>query len=552
MAEVIKRAAALLCVMASLAGCSGASGVARNGPSPIEGQLLAEIALERGEYQTAVNQYLTVARQSRDPEYARRATELAWDYGFDAHALTAAERWIALQPEDSAAHGYVARLAARFGRIDQALASLAIALGPPEERLDQDYVLLSADLLVSPRQGLALFERLDAQFPETAGIKRSLAELSAQNGDLDRAIVVARQTIALRTDWSATRVWLARLLLAKGERSSAFEQMAFAQENNPGVEYELEFVRLMATAGELDNAAQRLERISGRYPDEVAVVLVGASLLTQSGQLAEAETLYQDLLAAGRCFSECYWNLGALAFEREDYAAAIERFRRVGPGARQQAAVLAQSQARLALGDADGALAVLEAYATDYPKRRFAMLEPRAGLLTQSGRHEEAIALSGLATEYRPWSEAVWLAHGATLEQGGQIDKALGAFRTAWEIAPDSATTQNAYGYTLTISTTRYQEAEALIARALEQEPENPAIMDSMGWVLYKQGRVAAARVWLEQAYALLEDPEVAAHLGELLWHSGERDAAAKLLNSAAETFPENRSLEAVRIRLLN
>jgi tetratricopeptide (TPR) repeat protein len=549
----LRQAAMLVCVAGVLAACSGSSGMYLPGkPNPIESQLMAEIAMERGEYAVAIALYLNVALQTDDPESARLATELAYEYGFDAHALSAAERWLQLQPENIAALTLAGILQVRFGQLDTAWENLNAALGPPEQRSDRLYSSLSGDLAVAPRQGLALFQRFNASWPDTPGITRSLAELAAQSGDIDLAIESARQTVALRQDWHATRVFLARLLLLNGQRSSAFEQMSFALEMRPGVELELEFVRLLAAAGELQAAADRLERVSVRYSNELAVLLTGAELLAQGGQLDEAEALYLELLTSSQCFSECYWELGNIAFRREDFDGAVVLFSRVGPGQHLQSAVLAAAQARLEQQNFPAALQVLEQYASSYPKRAYAMLQPRISILVAQERYPEAIELSKIALEHRPWSEDLWLSHGAVLEQSGDLQQALDAFRQAWEIAPYSANTQNAYGYTLTIATRRYKEAEELISQALAGDPGNPAIMDSMGWVLFKQGRKAEARQWLESAYAALNDPEIAAHLGELLWVSGEKDQARAILTAAQEEFPDNRPLQVAVERLLD
>jgi len=536
-----------------LVGCAGLPGNRFAGaPNPIESQLLAEIALERGEYAVAVKHYLNVARQSDDPEFARRATELAYAYGFDAHALAAAERWVRLDPDSQVARALLGILQVRFDQQDAAWQNLEIALGPAEKRTDQTYASLSGDLILTPRRGLALFERFNAAYPGTAGLTRSLAELAVLSGELERGIAAARETLSLRPDWTATRVWFARLLLLSGDRSSAFEQMAFALEASPGVDLELEFVRLLVFAGELEDAAARLERISERYPEEDAVVLTGAALLMQAGQPDDAEAIYVQLLASGGCLNDCYWHLGRIAFEREDYEGAIDLLRRIGAGEWVQPAALAIAQSFQAMGESQAALEALDNFARDYPKRAFAMLQPKATLLLEQKRYVEAAEVTATALEYRPWSESLWLAHGSVLEQGGRLKQALEAFRTAWELAPESSTTQNAYGYTLTVATRRYAEAERLITSALAQDPQNPAIMDSMGWVLFKRGKRDAARVWLERAYELLNDPEIAAHVGELLWVSGEREAARELLVEAQQSFPDNRSLQQTTERLLN
>ncbi|MEE4184770.1 MAG: tetratricopeptide repeat protein [Gammaproteobacteria bacterium] len=536
-----------------LAACSSSGlGVAR--VNPIESQLVAEIALERGDYRAAVQEYLKVAQQVKDPEYARRATELATEYGYDGYALAAAERWVRLAPDDAEAHAYLGRLLTQRGQLDRAWTSLELALGPSAERLDQDYALLANDLATSgaARQGLALFERFNATYPDNPGITRSLGELAAQAGDFDRAVTAVRQTVALRPDWDDTRMWLARLLLATGEKESAFEQMAFAVEMNPGLERELEFVRLLAAAGELQSAQERLERLTARFPGEASIPLVQAGLYEQAGETEAAEAIYLALLARGIYRNESLWNLGIIAFSRSDYEGAIGLFGQVSSGERLEAATVASSQAYLQLENPDAALQVLRDFAEFYPQRAAAMQQPQAQILAAAGRFDEALAATDAALEYQPWNTAVWLFRGGLFEETGRMDAAVDAFKTACKLAPDDPTTLNAYGYTLTIATRKYAEARRYIEQALALEPENPAIMDSMGWVLFKQGKPKEALPWLQRAHDSLPDPEVAAHLGEVLWELGRRAEAEAVWTAAAAEFPDNAVLAEVRERLGN
>jgi tetratricopeptide (TPR) repeat protein len=553
MRNTSKVASLILAVSLNVAGCSSSAVfTGRVQPNPIENQLLAEIALERGEYLVAAQQYLNVARQSKDPDYARRATETAWDYGFDAYALLAAERWVQLQPESAAAHGVLGRLYVRSGAIDKAWESFIVALGPPEQRLDHDYALLSGDFKSVPHNGLVLYERFNVEYPGTPGITRSLAELAAQSGDIGRAIEAARETISLRSDWSATRVWLARLLLLQGEKASAFEQMAFAQEMNPGLEFELEFVRLLAVAGELQTAVERLQRVSERYPEDLMVVMVGAEILMQSGEFERAEELYLDMVSRDICFSECLWRLANISFGRGDIEGGISLLGQIVGGERLVAARLAISQAYRVLGNEEMALSVLDAFATDYPKLGLQALQPAASILLSAGRYAEALDKIGRALDYRPWDADLWMFNGAALEQAGKLDKAVDAFRTAYELAPERAATLNAYGYTLIIATRKYREAMGYIDKAMQLEPGNPAYMDSKGWALFKLGRRSDALLWLEKAYEMMSDPEIAAHLGEVLWVKGERAEAEEIWRNALNDYPDNRTLNATLEQYLN
>ena len=167
------------------------------------------------------------------------------------------------------------------------------------------------------------------------------------------------------------------------------------------------------------------------------------------------------------------------------------------------------------------------------------------------GRIDAALDQVAMAIEYHPWDANLWMYRGGIYEQKGQLDASVDAFRTAYGLEPESATVLNALGYTMTNATRDYEEAQGYISRALEKEPDNPAIMDSMGWVLYMQAEVDEARPWLERAYALMPDPEVAAHLGEVKWTQGEEDAAIEIWTEALQIDPDNPVLNETVNRLL-
>jgi tetratricopeptide (TPR) repeat protein len=533
---------------ALLAGCAPAPSL---GPGytagPIEHQLMAEIALQRGEYLVAAQEYLSLAQQSDDPAFAQRATEVAYEYGFDAYALASAQRWVEVDGDDRVAYSYLGRLYMHRNQLDKAWDSLNIALGPPQERSDTDYTALSAELSGSadPVSALQLFQRFNDEYPDVAGITGSIIGLAADAGDLDIAIAAARETLVLAPEWVGTRVWLARFLLASGDKSSAFEQMAYALEMNPGLEMELDFIQLLSMADEYEDALERMERLDSRFPDNPDLARARALIFLQMGDLAGAQADFMRLLTNAYFVNECFWYLGQIALQQGDYLQGIRYFGRVNSGAWLVPARLSTSQAYLGLGDPDTALQTLRDFAAAYPKKAFDTLRPQAEILLGIGRGDEALAMITAALEYKPWNVGLWMFLGGLHEELGQSEQAIEAFRQAVELAPENATALNALGYTLTIATRKYSEAYKFISHAMELEPENPAIMDSMGWVLFKQGKYDESRVWLERAYELFPDPEVAAHLGELFWAEGDQDAAALVWMKALQDDPDNRVLNA-------
>ena len=121
-----------------------------------------------------------------------------------------------------------------------------------------------------------------------------------------------------------------------------------------------------------------------------------------------------------------------------------------------------------------------------------------------------------------------------------RLQQAEADFRAVLKQDPDNARTLNALGYTLADRTDRYDEALALIEKALAQTPDDPAVIDSMGWVMFRLGRLQEAREYLQRAYDMTGDGEIAAHLGEVLWVMGDREAARALWEKARETAPDN------------
>ena len=200
--------------------------------------------------------------------------------------------------------------------------------------------------------------------------------------------------------------------------------------------------------------------------------------------------------------------------------------------------------------DLKAALALLDEFAASSPSDAIDAMQSKAILLSSVGERDAALAYYDKLVEFRPDDERVVLSRAELLVRMGRVDEALAAYKEAVRRWPKSALSLNAYGYTLADRTDRYREAEKLIRKALKYDPESPAIIDSMGWVLFKQGRLEEALAELERAWDGMQDPEVAAHIVETLVALGRREEALERLTAAEAETPDNELLQDVRERL--
>lgn len=250
---------------------------------------------------------------------------------------------------------------------------------------------------------------------------------------------------------------------------------------------------------------------------------------------------------------DALYYLGRIADYRDEHDRAIRLYREVNYGSN---AVVSQRRASALLAvekeDVDAALQLLDDFAEESPSHAVDMLVAKAQLLASVEQNESSLDLYDQAIEYRPDAEGLALSRAELLLRMGRTDEALEYYRAAVKKWPKSAVSLNAYGYTLADRTDRYREAEKLIRKALKYDPDSPAIIDSMGWVLFKLGRHEEALAELQRAYEGFDDHEVAAHLVEVLVALDRRDEALALLESAEAKTPESKLLEDVRARLFS
>jgi tetratricopeptide (TPR) repeat protein len=512
--------------------------------TPLLPLLEGEFALQRGDHAEAARAYSDAAGLSRDPAVAERAARLALLANDDAAARMALDRWRELAPDDRSLHSVQAVLALRGGDTESARIALEGLLGEPEGWKQV------VRMLASPSDGLAgatLLAALLGSSSMPAGLEPLLAfaQLALRQELFGLAESAAEQLTTRHPEAASTWLFVAEL-----ERRQKRPEQARSALDAALALPALDRPTRLAIAAELDALGD---------PQAAADVLAAgtqddSTLAGRAAYLARADApdllaaLYQEIRATDAPSAAIKLLLGQLAELMGDVAAAMSWYDEVEPGAtreraRLRIAVLQARQDRL-----DDAVATLRALQSSHSEDGAALIDAyllEAELLRKADRTEAALeALQrGLAVfEDEP---SLLYARALAWEREDRIDEAISDLRRLVELDPDSADALNALGYTLVDRTAHYQEAYELIHRALQLKPDNAAILDSMGWALHKLGRSSEGLEYLQRSFELQPDAEVAAHLGEVLWLLGQRDAARLVWQQGSELDAGNRALQA-------
>ena len=371
-----------------------------------------------------------------------------------------------------------------------------------------------------------------------------------RSGDYELALLAAGQADDATAGSLEPQLLTAQALMAKGNEFEALALIESLRSEPASIAVELEYVRLLSAGGRVEQANQELVNLAKTYGVQPDFVRIHALINLAAGDLDLAEQNFEKLLSAGRNVYECMYYLGRISVLRGEYQEGIEYYARIRGGTYLLPAQIAEARAYQTLGEWQAGLDGLQAFTQDYPRHALAIEPTRAQLLFASGEQQQALAALDQLLSLQPDSVELLLVYGALLDQAGELDRSLTVMRRAVELAPLDANALNTLGYTLANRTRRNKEAYQLIRQSLELEPDSPAIIDSMGWVLYRLGRYEEALSYLELAYSLMDDPEVVAHLAELLWMTGEPDDARALLANSLVEFPDHELLIETQARL--
>ncbi|MEM6998721.1 MAG: tetratricopeptide repeat protein [Pseudomonadota bacterium] len=511
--------------------------------------LLAEIAGQRGKIDIAVENYLDLARTTRDPVVVERATRVAIYARDNEAAYEAAQLWLELDPESPDAHQVLTVMTIRRGDVEQALHHLEVILKAYKGNLDQKIWMIANFLEREEDQAtvMQLMERLMENHSSDVDAMYAFANISARMGNIERAKDLLRQLLEIKSENEAAALNYIALLQKTGETNKAIEWVEAAlKKRKENFNLRIAYARLLTEVKRFDDAREQFNKLVIKEPNNIDVLYALGLLNLQINNLDEAEKHFRQLTKLKKRVFDSNYYLGRIAEERKELDEASDLYQGVHGGENYFDARVRLSLILAKQGEIQKALTNIRSIQKTKGINRLIVVQAEGEILTEQKRYQEAMSVFDKAIKEESHPDLLY-SRAMLAEKIDRLDILEADLKAILSEDADNATALNALGYTLADRTNRYEEAYDYIKRAYELSPDDFYILDSMGWVLYRMGRLDEAVGYLQKALELRNDPEIAAHLGEVFWVMGNKKAAKDVWDTALKGTPtDDRLLEVI------
>ena len=523
--------------------------------------LVAEVARLRGNNALAAKYFLDVAEQTRDPRFAESATRTAWHAQNYQMALEAARLWVSLDPDNPQARQILSQILLRQKRTEEAVGYLETVVESVKDDPQQLLSVMEAMMgQTNQAKALELIEQVIAKQQKDPVMLWTYSRLLVHVNQLDKAMEVLRTLLTLVPNHDQA-IPLYGLLLEKQDKDEqALQWMEEALHKYPDQqEWRLVYAQMLADAEQYEQSIQQFQRLLPEYTEKGDILYALGVLFLETKQLSDAKEHFIQLIKIEQRLNNAQFYLGQIAQQEKDLENALNWYYQVKEGKDTSIYLNAQAQIALILaeqGQLDKAIQHLRSVPVSREEYALNLIQLEADLLIDQKSYQQAMAAYDRALKLKPNNVNVLYMRALLAEKIGLWKQLEQDLRRVLVIDPKNVNALNALGYSIAdnteyFQTERLQEAYQLIKQALALRPDDHYILDSMGWVLYRMGNYAQAIAYLRKALSKQDDPEMAAHLGEVLWVNGDRPAAIRVWEKALGAFPEDDKLREVMNRFL-
>ena len=505
--------------------------------------MTGEMAAGRNQPGLAASEFLKALETLKDPELASRATTLALSAQDADLSLSAAQRWLQLEPNSQEAREVIARVSLLKGdtaeTYKQSAAIISGVAGGESDGFLQVARLLSQAGAAQANDALNVMSQLVAKWPKLGGAHHAMSLLALRFGKNDLAYSSAEEAIRLEPLNKEHRMLLVGVLVKQGKITEATAEFENTAKGDPKIsDMRMGYAKLLLESNERDAGRIQIREVLKEKPDYADAHFALGVMAFNDGDLDEAEQEFKRLLT-GKRGAESMYQLGRVEEARKNYAQALNWYAQVTKGEIAVDAVVRRAYVLAQLKQVDAAQSLMSQLRDELPQYEQRFYVAEGDLLLSVGETERAQKLYNESLEAQPDDADLLYGRSLMYDRMGKFELAEKDLRAMIAKDPNDARALNALGYMLTVHTDRYDEANKLVSRALELTPDDAAVMDSLGWVQFKLGKKAEARATLQKAFDKFPDAEVAAHLGEVMWALGEKDQARALWQQAMQQSPD-------------
>jgi tetratricopeptide (TPR) repeat protein len=504
--------------------------------------LLGEVALQRGEATLASQLFLDLAKQTRDARLAERAARAAVFANQPGIALQASTLWAELDPSSQDAQQASSQLLVRSGNLKEAKPHMQKLLAREENRANN---FLYLNVLLADQKDktevLNAITEFATPYPKLPEAHFAIAQA---------AIIADKPAIAqnelntadkLRPGWELAAQMQGQMLLKESPDKAIAYFQGFLKQYPKANDVRMSYAKTLVNQKRFDEAKPEFVKLveSSKGSSEISAVVGLLSL--ESSDYAMADKYFQQSISSGfKDPEQLYGYLGRSAERQKDDANALGWYDKIQPGEHYLDGRLSAASVIARTKNVDAAIKMLDEVDDLTPEQQILVIQNEANLLSQSKRNQESFDLLDKAANTWPESAEITYDHAMAAERVGKYDLMETQLRKLIKAKPDFAAAYNALGYSFADRNVKLDEAKNLLETAVKLSPNDHYMLDSLGWVQYRLGNLDKAAEFLKKAYAVQADPEIAAHLGEVLWKQGKLEEAKKLWASALKDFPEN------------
>jgi len=507
--------------------------------------LLGETALQRGDSEIATESYLRLAKTTRDPRVAQRATEVALLSHKPVMAMAAATIWVELDPNSVVAHQTIAALLVSAGKLDEARPHLDKLLAV-EGDVSKFFMQLNNLLVrnVDKAETLELVQQFAEPYPELPEAHFAVSQAAWLANQFDIAQQRMKIVLTLRPDWEMAAIHNGRILRRISSASAIEFYESYLETYPKANKTRITFARMLVAEKNYIKARSQFQQLLTENPENANVVLAVGLLSMELQDFDAAEENFKKTLELGyKDLNTIRFYLARIYEKTQRIDMAMEWYRSVTRGNQFLSAQIRYAFLLSKQGKLSEARKHLQQLPVKNDQQRAHLIVTEAELLREAGAHQEVFYLLSNGLEKLPDYPELLYDRAMAAEKIGKLDVLERDLRKLIQLKPDHAHAHNALGYSFAEHSNRLPEALELIEKAIKLSPEDPYIIDSLGWVYYRMGNLNKGVSYLKQAFVIKRDPEIAAHLGEVLWMQGTKEEAKEVWRSTIKSHPGNEVL---------